>query len=186
MATAAVAQTRLDRLVTLLSSGSTPAIRATAARQLGQIAAVRVRSGEQQSRGRQHTTQQQQAAIPSVKTEEDDDEDKKWIGTTDNSDTIDQTSNTHTTIDDSASTYRGIEGDWDQAIFLIARVLPHLRSKTWDTRVAAAQAIESICSASGIWDPDVKHDDDADRDAFIQAQISQDGPSTTSDASSLL
>ncbi|PWN31835.1 uncharacterized protein FA14DRAFT_93569 [Meira miltonrushii] len=180
-ATAAVAQTRLDRLVTLLSSGSTPAIRATAARQLGQIAAVRVRSGEQ-ARGRQHITQQQQAQqIPSVKTEEDDDdEDKKWINTTDSSDTTAQPANTRT-IDDSTSTYRGIEGDWDQAIFLLARVLPHLRSKTWDTRVAAAQAIEAICSASGIWDPDVKHED-----AYIQTQSTEAGPSSNNSEASLL
>jgi TATA-binding protein-associated factor len=32
-------------------------------------------------------------------------------------------------------------------------VLPHLRSKSWDCRSAAAQAIESICRSVGIWDP---------------------------------
>lgn len=185
MATAAVAQTRLDRLVTLLSSGSTPAIRATAARQLGQIAAVRVRSGEQ-SRNRQHVKQtnkakeQDEPTISSIKKEEiEEEDDKKWIGTTESSDTTAQAS-TSRTIDDSSSTYRGIEGDWDQAIFLIARVLPHLRSKTWDTRVAAAQAIESICSASGIWDPDEEYDG-----AFIQAKVSEPGESPNNDASLL-
>lgn len=190
MATAAVAQTRLDRLVTLLSSGSTPAIRATAARQLGQIAAVRVRGGEQ-SRSRQNLTQddkskEQKNPSSSIKKEEIEveNDEKKWIETNDDDDDDDEDTTTQAsnsrTIDDTSSLYRGIEGDWDQAIFLIARVLPHLRSKTWDTRVAAAQAIESICSAAGVWDPDMEHDGTP-----IGAIKSEDDQSSISDASAL-
>ena len=51
------------------------------------------------------------------------------------------------------STYHGLQGDWHEAIYLLAKVLPHLRSKSWDTRVAAASAVEIVCRAAGIWDP---------------------------------
>lgn len=51
--------------------------------------------------------------------------------------------------------YRGTDGEWDEVAILLARVLPYLRSKTWDTRIAAGQAIDHICQAAGIWDPDV-------------------------------
>ncbi|KAJ3098886.1 btaf1 RNA polymerase II, B-TFIID transcription factor-associated, 170kDa [Phlyctochytrium planicorne] len=75
--------TRLDRLVLLLDSGSTPAVRSTAAQQLGDIQ-------------RQHP---------------------------------------------------------DELYNLLARVLVHLRSKSWETRVAAGEAIGAIAKNVHIWDP---------------------------------
>ncbi|KAJ3082442.1 btaf1 RNA polymerase II, B-TFIID transcription factor-associated, 170kDa, partial [Quaeritorhiza haematococci] len=73
----------LDRLVLLLDTGSTPAVRSTAAQQLGDVQ-------------RQHP---------------------------------------------------------DELYNLLARVLVHLRSKTWETRVAAGQAIEAIAKNVPQWDP---------------------------------
>jgi TATA-binding protein-associated factor len=118
-----------------LDSGSTPFIKATAARQLGQIAALRVRGNEQSSGEPKHES--------TIDVKEDEDEEEQQDKVTDKA------------ASSSSSNYRGTDGEWDQAIFLIARVLPHLRSKIWDTRVAAGQAIEAICSASGLWDPDL-------------------------------
>lgn len=135
----------LDRLVTLLDSGSTPFIRATAAKQLGQIASLRVRGNEGQ-----HGSD----ALPTTTTssrenkEEEEEEERQQEEKQSNIDENQPSSS-------GSSKYRGIEGEWDQAIFLLGRVLPHLRSKTWDTRVAAGQAIESICAACGVWDPDL-------------------------------
>ncbi|GJJ70462.1 TATA-binding protein-associated factor [Entomortierella parvispora] len=82
--------TRLDRLVLLLETGSTAAVRATAAQQLGDIQ-------------KQHPS---------------------------------------------------------ELFNLLSRVLVHLRSKNWDTRIAAGQALEAIVSNVPQWnpneDPDVK------------------------------
>ncbi|KAI9598492.1 hypothetical protein BDF19DRAFT_393058 [Syncephalis fuscata] len=74
---------RLDRLVLLLSTGSTPAVRQTAARQLGDV------------------QKQYPHELP----------------------------------------------------HLLSRVLLHLRSKSWETRVAAGQAIEAIVSNVALWEP---------------------------------
>ncbi|WFD20347.1 TATA-binding protein-associated factor mot1 [Malassezia caprae] len=101
--------TRLDRLVSLLDIGSSPAIRSTAATQLGQMAALRVRGAS--------TTQEGSAPDP-------------------------------------AEGYRGTDGEWNEALMLVARVVPLLLSKSWDTRSAAAQALYQICRAAGVWDPD--------------------------------
>ncbi|KAG0366019.1 hypothetical protein BC939DRAFT_503250 [Gamsiella multidivaricata] len=75
--------TRLDRLVLLLETGSTAAVRATAAQQLGDIQ-------------KQHPS---------------------------------------------------------ELFNLLSRVLVHLRSKSWDTRIAAGQALEAIVSNVPQWDP---------------------------------
>ncbi|KAJ3392307.1 TATA-binding protein-associated factor mot1 [Lobulomyces angularis] len=75
--------TRLDRLVLLLETGSTSAVRLTAAKQLGEIQ-------------KQHP---------------------------------------------------------EELYSLISRVVTHLRSKNWETRVAAGQAIEAICANVTLWDP---------------------------------
>ncbi|ORZ06342.1 hypothetical protein BCR41DRAFT_311626, partial [Lobosporangium transversale] len=74
---------RLDRLVLLLETGSTAAVRATAAQQLGDIQ-------------KQHPS---------------------------------------------------------ELFNLLSRVLVHLRSKSWDTRIAAGQALEAIVSNVHQWDP---------------------------------
>ncbi|KAF9923701.1 TATA-binding protein-associated factor mot1 [Linnemannia zychae] len=75
--------TRLDRLVLLLETGSTAAVRATAAQQLGDIQ-------------KQHPS---------------------------------------------------------ELFNLLSRVLVHLRSKNWDTRIAAGQALEAIVGNVPQWDP---------------------------------
>ncbi|KAJ2646046.1 TATA-binding protein-associated factor mot1 [Coemansia sp. RSA 1250] len=75
--------TRLDRLLGLLDSGATPAVRSTAARQIGGIQ-------------KQHP---------------------------------------------------------DELFNLINRVYEYLGKKSWDTRVAAAQAIEAVCRQVDEWDP---------------------------------
>jgi TATA-binding protein-associated factor len=41
----------------------------------------------------------------------------------------------------------------DELYPLLTRVLVHLDSKQWETRVAAGQAIESICESVPLWDP---------------------------------
>lgn len=106
--------TRLDRLVSLLDIGSSAAIRTTAATQLGQMAALRVRGAS--------TAQDAQTGGAS-------------------------------SADPASDTYRGAEGEWGEVMALLARVVPLLLSKSWDTRSAAAQALYHICHAAGVWDP---------------------------------
>ncbi|EOR00991.1 hypothetical protein E3P92_00420 [Wallemia ichthyophaga] len=87
---------RLDKLIQIIETGSTPSIKQTAAKQLGQIS-------------------------------------KLSVGNDDG--------------------YVGVEGEWIEAVRLIFKILPHLRSKNWDTRIAASLAIESILKLSGTWKP---------------------------------
>ena len=98
--------TRLDRLVSLLDIGSSSLIRTTAATQLGQIAALRVRGASTAHEGAS-------SSEPAV--------------------------------------YRGTDGEWNEVLTLLARVVPLLLSKNWDTRMAAAQAIYHITQAAGVW-----------------------------------
>lgn len=107
---------RLDRLLLLLSTGSTPAVRQTAARQLGSIAAQRI-------------------ARPSTSA---------------------ATGN---------ALYRGLDGEWNEIINLLVKVLPFLRHKQWETRIAAALAVESIVKAAGVWDP-LTYADKTDRESY--------------------
>ncbi|KAI5282270.1 TATA-binding protein-associated factor mot1, partial [Ascosphaera aggregata] len=86
---------RLDRLVTLLDTGSTPVIRNTAAQQLADV----------------------QKSHP------------------------------------------------DELLNLLARILPYLRSKSWETRTAAAKAIGGVVSHAPLFDPNADDDDDDDDDA---------------------
>ncbi|KAJ5654329.1 hypothetical protein N7490_001332 [Penicillium lividum] len=105
---------RLDRLVTLLETGSTQLIRNTAAQQLGDVQ-------------KQHP---------------------------------------------------------DELFNLLGRILPYLRSKSWDTRTAAARAIGLIVSNAEVYDP---NEDDGmqiksaaeDDDVEIKSEVkSEDAPST--------
>lgn len=96
---------RLDRLLLLLSTGSTPLVRQTAAQQLGTVAGQRIQRGT--------------AASSSAST----------------------------------SVYRGLDGEWAEVVNLLVKVLPYTRSKVWETRIAAALAIECIVKAVGIWEP---------------------------------
>ncbi|KAM0754707.1 hypothetical protein T439DRAFT_368083, partial [Meredithblackwellia eburnea MCA 4105] len=49
--------------------------------------------------------------------------------------------------------WRGVEGEWNEVVTLVSRVLPHLESRSYDTRQAAATALGLISKAVGIWDP---------------------------------
>lgn len=50
--------------------------------------------------------------------------------------------------------YRGIEGDWPEVAHLLRKLLlPLLSSKSNESRLAAAQAVEAVSSSVGIWDP---------------------------------
>ncbi|WFD29083.1 TATA-binding protein-associated factor mot1 [Malassezia sp. CBS 17886] len=106
--------TRLDRLVSLLDIGSSQSIRSTAATQLGQIAALRVRGA---------STSADVASVSDA-------------------------------TQPPGGTYRGVDGEWSEVVSLLARVVPLLLSKSWETRNAAAQAVFHICRAAGVWDPD--------------------------------
>ncbi|CAO1638501.1 unnamed protein product [Sympodiomycopsis kandeliae] len=135
-----MAATRLDRLVSLLDSGSTPAIKSTAARQLGQIASQRVRGG-------QHFSSTAGTDQPPIKTLKED-------GSADDSDSpANGASSAQAHDEPSSDIYRGIRGQWDEALHLCSRIVPFLHSRSWDTREAAALAIECICKGSGVWDP---------------------------------
>lgn len=78
---------RLDRLILLLETGSTPSVRLTAARQLGSIAGVRV----------SHPT----TKITGIKSE-----DVGAVGIT----------------NENSNAWRGVEGEWNEVINLVARV----------------------------------------------------------------
>ncbi|GAA6059472.1 hypothetical protein JCM10212_005411 [Sporobolomyces blumeae] len=112
---------RLDRLILLLDTGSTPSVRLTAARQLGQLAGTRV----------SHPSTSELAAAK-VKAEPSLDEAGAPVG---------------------EGIWRGIDGEWNDVLQLVARVLPHLQSRSSETRQAAASALAHISRAVGIWDP---------------------------------
>ncbi|KAK4058278.1 TATA-binding protein-associated factor mot1 [Microbotryomycetes sp. JL221] len=115
---------RLDRLILLLETGSTPSVRLTAARQLGQLAGVRVAHSSIDQR--HHASQ-----IVNIKPE-------------------DSSSSIHSATD---TTWRGVDGEWNEVIQVVARVLPYLQSRSADTRQAAASALGHISQAVGVWDP---------------------------------
>ncbi|GAA5949726.1 hypothetical protein JCM21900_003274 [Sporobolomyces salmonicolor] len=120
-----MAGSRLDRLILLLDTGSTPSVRLTAARQLGAIAGTRVSHPSTDSHGHG-------AKSIDVKLEE--------------------------AVDGAAAgaaegVWRGVDGEWHEVVQLVARVLPHLQSRSSETRQAAAAALAHISRAVGIWDP---------------------------------
>ena len=100
----------------LLSTGSTPLVRQTAAKQLGHIASVRIARASQSTSSLKHA----QSSLASNGT---------------------------------SNAYRGLDGEWQEIVNLLVKVLPYLRSKKWETRVAAALAVESIVRAVGLWEP---------------------------------
>ncbi|GAA5884682.1 hypothetical protein JCM6882_005348 [Rhodosporidiobolus microsporus] len=116
---------RLDRLILLLDTGSTSSVRLTAARQLGAIAGTRVSHPSTDAHG--HAS-----AGMDVKLEAGVD-----AGGAVTKDGI----------------WRGVDGEWNEVMALVARVLPHLQSRSSETRQAAAAAIGFISRAVGIWDP---------------------------------
>ncbi|PWN51876.1 hypothetical protein IE53DRAFT_31699 [Violaceomyces palustris] len=161
--------TRLDRLVSLLDTGSTPAIRATAAKQLGQIAGLRIRGQSTASSSSSATNQSSSASSHPKSSVPDSIYDTG--ASTPASDHYDprpheaepkfrpDSKKDYADLNSSSSEdknlYRGTDGDWDEIASYLARVVPYLRSKSWDTRVAASVAVEAICHAAGIWDPDL-------------------------------
>ncbi|KAJ9474791.1 TATA-binding protein-associated factor MOT1 [Pseudozyma hubeiensis] len=203
-----MAATRLDRLVSLLDTGSTPAIRATAAKQLGQIAAVRIRgqSTAQQAaaHARPHKTENSKqnndvgsgTSTPALDPEADGllkSEDassaasKKQSAKFGTSEQINKQHNfTGPSVDDQVGVYRGTDGDWDEITSYLARVVPFLRSKSWDTRVAAALAIESICHAAGIWDPDIEPSKPGESSKSVLTDEDEDTKDQKPDVSELL
>ncbi|KAG9123442.1 TATA-binding protein-associated factor mot1, partial [Ceratobasidium sp. 392] len=109
---------RLDRLLLLLDSGSSPSIRHTAARQIGQLAAKSV------SRDAPATVQ--------IKAEAGLEELKPAV----------------------ADVCYGLAAeDWAEAMSVVTMVLPYLRSKSSETRSAAALALSHICSLLPLWSP---------------------------------
>ena len=197
-----MAATRLDRLVSLLDTGSTPAIRATAAKQLGQIAAVRIRgqSTAQQAaaHARPHKAEQHIASGTStpaidpeadglVKSEESTSTSAKQAGKFGTSEQINKQHNfAGPSADEQVGVYRGTDGDWDEITSYLARVVPFLRSKSWDTRVAAALAIESICHAAGIWDPDIEPSKPGESSKTVLADDDDETKDAKPDVSELL
>ncbi|KAK4051936.1 TATA-binding protein-associated factor mot1 [Microbotryomycetes sp. JL201] len=111
---------RLDRLIVLLETGSTPSVRLTAARQLGQLAGVRVAHAS--SDGLRQGT------------------DTVYIKAEDGA-------------APSEPVWRGVDGEWNEVIQVVARVLPYLQSRSAETRQAAASALGHISQAVGVWDP---------------------------------
>ncbi|CAO1627101.1 unnamed protein product [Jaminaea pallidilutea] len=129
-----MATTRLDRLVSLLDTGSTAAIKSTAAKQLGQIANQRVRGG------------QIVAAAEAVVKKEPKTEDVDPQAPVDGR--VGGEADHHSGAE---RLYHGTRGQWDEALHLCSRVVPFLHSRSWETREAAALAIESICRGAGVW-----------------------------------
>ena len=137
--------TRLDRLVSLLDIGSSQSIRSTAAVQLGQIAALRVRGAS--------TTESNAPAASEAST-----------------------APTHS-AGAPTTTYCGVEGEWGEVTSLLARVVPLLLSKSWETRNAAAQAIYQISLAAGTWDPSsTETEDEGDAAAGATPADAAPGP----------
>ncbi|GAA5886029.1 hypothetical protein JCM5296_007067 [Sporobolomyces johnsonii] len=120
-----MAGSRLDRLILLLDTGSTPSVRLTAARQLGAIAGTRVSHPSTDSHGH---------AAKSIDVKLEEAVDGAAPGAAD-------------------GVWRGVDGEWQEVVQLVARVLPHLQSRSSETRQAAAAALAHISRAVGIWDP---------------------------------
>ena len=110
----------LDRLLLLLSTGSTPLVRQTAAKQLGLIAGIRIARGSHL----QSSLKQAQTSLGSI---------------------------------NASDAYKGLEGEWHEIVYLLVKVLPYLKSRSWETRLAAASAVECIIRAVGIWEPPPDH-----------------------------
>ncbi|GAA5868377.1 hypothetical protein JCM3774_003272 [Rhodotorula dairenensis] len=49
--------------------------------------------------------------------------------------------------------WRGVDGEWNEVLALVARILPLLQSRSMETRQAAATALGLISRAVGVWDP---------------------------------
>lgn len=78
----------------------------------------------------------------------------------------------------------------DELFNLLGRILPYLRSKSWDTRTAAARAIGLIVSNSDVYDP---NEDDGlqiksaaeDDDVEIKSEVKSEEPASSLDLETL-
>ncbi|CAE6462717.1 unnamed protein product [Rhizoctonia solani] len=111
---------RLDRLLLLLDNGSSPSIRHTAARQIGQLAA--------KSLPRDAPV----AATVQIKVEAG----------------VEELKSTSADV-----CYGRASEDWAEALSVAGMLLPYLRSKSSETRSAAALALSHICSFLPLWSP---------------------------------
>ncbi|KAF8744257.1 chromatin remodeling protein, partial [Rhizoctonia solani] len=111
---------RLDRLLLLLDNGSSPSIRHTAARQIGQLAA--------KSLPRDAPV----AATVQIKVEAG----------------VEELKSTSADV-----CYGRASEDWSEALSVVGMLLPYLRSKSSETRSAAALALSHICSFLPLWSP---------------------------------
>ncbi|CAE6409738.1 unnamed protein product [Rhizoctonia solani] len=111
---------RLDRLLLLLDNGSSPSIRHTAARQIGQLAA--------KSLPRDAPV----AATVQIKVEAG----------------VEELKSSSTDV-----CYGRASEDWTEALSVAGMLLPYLRSKSSETRSAAALALSHICSFLPLWSP---------------------------------
>ncbi|KAE8194770.1 hypothetical protein A4X06_0g5314 [Tilletia controversa] len=116
---ASTTTSRLDRLVSLLDTGSTSAIRSSAAKQLGQIA--------------------ERAASSQQSTENSDD-----------IKVVKEGGGAGASASDDASPPTTA---WTEGVLLLAKIVPLLRSRVWETRLAAANAVGAVCDALPLWLP---------------------------------
>ncbi|KAL8276295.1 hypothetical protein RQP46_011323 [Phenoliferia psychrophenolica] len=135
-----MATSRLDRLILLLDTGSTPSVRLTAARQLASLAATRVAHPSTNAHGHADVKHEHSA----------------------------------TQRADAVAVWRGVDGEWNEVIALVSRVLPHLESRNTDTRHAAASALSHISRAVGVWDPTLASPSSSDPDAAAPASLPDD------------
>lgn len=68
----------------------------------------------------------------------------------------------------------------DELFNLLTRVVPYLRSPSWDTRTAAARAIGGIVDHAEKYDPNAVLDDDIKPDTNGTDPVKQEGPQTAS------
>ena len=123
---------RLERLLLLLSKGSTPLVRQTAAQQLGAIAAQRIARSVSSSTG---------SVIAVTATASKGSASEKPT---------------------TPSVYHGLDGAWHEVVTLLVKLIPYLRNRSWETRAAAGLAVEAIVKAVGIWLPPAEPGNDTD------------------------
>ncbi|KAG9318204.1 hypothetical protein JVU11DRAFT_284 [Chiua virens] len=99
---------RLDRLLLLLDTGSSPSVRNTAAKQIAQLAA--------------------RSLISDVPVEDDF-----------------KSVRQHTSITDTSA--------WSELLAVVARILPFLHSKSYETRSATSSALSQIFTLVPVWHP---------------------------------
>ncbi|KAL9933818.1 hypothetical protein V8E36_007476 [Tilletia maclaganii] len=75
---------------------------------------------------------------------------------------------------------------WTEGVLLLARIVPLLRSCAWDTRIAAATAVGSICDSLPLWLPSPSPSTDDDIDDATPVLEGQASPLASFDLARLL